>query len=47
MIKPEDVRVRVDFSPGYEKDVTDVCISVLEQMDRQRELEAERPKETA
>lgn len=47
MIKPEDIRVRVEFSPGYEKRVTEACISVLEQMDRQRELEAERPKETA
>ncbi len=37
-IKPEDVKVRVETSPGYEKEFTEACLSVLEQMDRHKEL---------
>lgn len=43
MVRTEDVRVRVEFSPGHEKRITEACISVLEQMDRQRKIEEERP----
>ena len=37
MIKEDDIKVKVEFTPGYEKRFTEACLSQLEKRDRKRQ----------
>ena len=36
MLKPEDVKVKVEFTPGYETRFTEACLRQLERREGQR-----------
>ncbi len=37
MLKAEDIKVKVEFTPGYEKRFTEACLRQLEKRERQKQ----------